>query len=324
MTKETNISIIPQLTSNSSEFVDLINYSLDTSIVFNSEGKTFFNQVDNPLSLNDFSHVKKFISNTYGELDIACFTCGAASEYPQCFKNINRDTEKDAIITKSLKKLKEIVELTMPKNIFIAGGKYFIPGKFNYLNEYIAQPTINEIKNTVSKITNLLELEEGKSLSIFKDNKIVITPSNLSNKTNDINQSIKFHAKDLYEHQLILDTDKNEILVEFENAKINYYSKIEKFKLQIKRKIIFKVYENLEVDKNLNILSKANLFLDLFPNNNAENYIEIHIDKRAFWGCLTRKLIWNQVLSGSLCIFERFPNTYEPDLLFSLNFLTSY
>ena len=323
LTKYTDISIIPQLTSNSSDAEDRINYSLDTSIIFNSEGITFFNQVDNPLSLNDFHIVKKFISANYGELNVACFVCGAASEYPQCFRGIDRATEKNTIIHRSLKKLKETVEVTMPENTFIAGGTYFIPGKLNSLNKYIAQPTTNEIQNAISKITNLIKLEGGASISISENNQIEIIPANIKHQTKDIYQSIQLHETDLYQHQLYSDIDKNEIMEEFEKAKINYYSKIENLKIKIERKIVFKIYENLEIDLNLNILSKLSFSLDLFPIAMEKDYIEIHIDKSAFLGCLTKKLIWNQVLSGSLCIFDRSPNTYEPELLFSINFLTS-
>jgi len=47
----------------------------------------------------------------------------------------------------------------------------------------------------------------------------------------------------------------------------------------------------------------------------------IHIDQRALFGCLTRRLIWNGVL-GALCLFDRRPNQHYPTDFFSINFLT--
>jgi L-ascorbate metabolism protein UlaG (beta-lactamase superfamily) len=146
LTKYTSISIIPQLTSNTVGAKDSINYVLDSSIIINSRKSTFFNQVDNPLSIQDFKQVKIFIKEYYGEIDIACFTCGASSEYPQCFLEIDRSNEQNIIIDNSLKKLEEIIEITKPKNTFIAGGRYFLVGKFHHLNEYIAQPSLKQIK----------------------------------------------------------------------------------------------------------------------------------------------------------------------------------
>jgi len=327
LSKNTNIAIIPQITSNSAGVENLINYSLDTSIIFNSNGKTFFNQVDNPLSLNDFHRLQNFISTEYGDLDIACFTCGAASEYPQCFRGIDRSEEKKLIIEKSLLKLKKIIEITKPKYTFIAGGAYFIPGKFSILNQYIAQPSFEEIKSVICKKTNLINLEGGASIDFSVDSQHVkINPKNIQHLTVDINHSIQIHSNDLYDFQLNSFDITEDILVKFEKAKNNYIQKIKEFEIKIERVIIFKIYENIQVDSNLNILSNFELELKLLPSKNImdeKRFLVIHIDKNAFMGCLNKRLIWNQIISGSICIFDRFPNTYEPDLLFSLNFLVS-
>jgi L-ascorbate metabolism protein UlaG (beta-lactamase superfamily) len=325
LTEYTNISVIPQLTSNNIGARDSINYVLDSSIIINSKKSTFFNQVDNPLSTQDFKQVKKFIDEYYGEIDIACFPCGASSEYPQCFLGIDRSIERNIIIDNSLKKLEEIIEITKPRNTFIAGGKYFLVGKFHHLNKYIAQPNLQQIKNSIESTTNVIELEGGKTIACILNNKdIYLKTFKISHKTNCLNQSILTHTNDKYKSQYSKTISNESILTEFKMANYKYCQKIKKLNINITRLIKFILYDNLTIDSELNILSKSDLILQISMKDEAynhENYIEIHMDKNTFYLCLTKKLIWNEVFSTSLCMFKRIPNTYEPDLLFSLNFL---
>jgi L-ascorbate metabolism protein UlaG (beta-lactamase superfamily) len=327
ISEKTNISIVPQLTSNSADLIDSINYSLDTSIIFNSEGITFFNQVDNPLSLENFREIKQFISTNYGCLDVACFACGAASEYPQCFKGIDRGAEMLRVICNSLEKLIKTVEITKPANTFLAGGAYFIPGKFYLLNKYIGQPTTGQIKSILASKTNYVEFKGGESIYISRTDRLAkISPAEIPCLTENISDSIRLHQKDKYAYQFNKYLDNNLIFIEFDRARSNYFDKLKQYGIILNRRIEFKIYNDLEIDLDLNILSEVEFSLELQPDEIVgpeDRYIEIHIDKNAFSGCLARKLIWNQVISGSLCVFVRVPNTYEPDLLFSLNFLVS-
>ena len=105
------MSIVPQLSSNSKEIDEQISYDLDTSILIHSNktNKTFFNSVDNPLSIRNLKESKKSLQkkifNKY--IDVVCFSVGAASEYPHCFTNINRAKEKQKVINESLNRVKK-------------------------------------------------------------------------------------------------------------------------------------------------------------------------------------------------------------------------
>lgn len=96
------VSIFPQMTSNSSGLRDDVNYDLDTSIAFKADGIVFFNQVDNPLQNEDVIQVRNWIFNQMGKIDIACLMSGAASEYPHLFLGIDQEAEKKRIVEKSL------------------------------------------------------------------------------------------------------------------------------------------------------------------------------------------------------------------------------
>lgn len=320
-----SLAIIPQLTSNSSGLEDSINYDLDTSIIFSDGIKTFFNQVDNPLSEKNYEQVRQFIADHFGDLDVACLVCGAASEYPQCFIGIDREGEKNRIIEASLKKIKTTVDILKPKVTFIAGGSYFIPGKYSILNGNIAQPTFEQIKNILNPETETLYLEGGKQINMEFDQPAQLLLHAIE-PLRTMSESIKLHAQDLYPYQERAPNTLPELRAAFDAAKTNYFKKIQDTGLHLDTSVKFIVYEDIQFSSGLVIQSSPICELEL-DSTVGESYssahILIHIDSQAIYECLCRLANWNQTLSGSLCLFERNPNIHKPEVLFSLNYLVA-
>jgi UDP-MurNAc hydroxylase len=319
LSANTNVTIVPQMTSNTAEEPDPVDFDLDTSIIVNSENTTFFNQVDNPLSISDLTEVTTYISQTYGKLDIACFTCGAASEYPQCFVNIDRNAEKERIIRSSLNKLNKSLSLMKPTYFFLAGGAYFIPGRFFELNKYIAQPSLDEVETAISENTTMLKPSGGQLIQVASN--VIKICNHVEPQVGDVQTSIQNHKNDAYHYETLELPDQLEIQQNFKLAQYNYAEKTKQLEIELMRMIIFKIHNTLLFDDDINIKSKAVYNMVVNPNYDGEEILNIHIEEKAFWGCLNKKLIWNQVLSGSLCAYERVPNIYEPEALFSLNYL---
>ena len=95
--KDLSIAIIPQVISNSSDLTDNIQYDIDTSIVVqsNKDKSIFFNNVDTPMNIKVLRKINKFIHDKFKKnVDVFCYALGAASEFPQCFLNVNRSNEK--------------------------------------------------------------------------------------------------------------------------------------------------------------------------------------------------------------------------------------
>ena len=69
LNKDISIGIVPQMSSNISGVPEQINYDLDTSIVIQSNisKEVFYNGVDNPLTVNHYKVVKKFIMESCNE-----------------------------------------------------------------------------------------------------------------------------------------------------------------------------------------------------------------------------------------------------------------
>lgn len=320
---KTRLSIIPQMASNNSEADDDVSYDMDTSIIIHDSGFTFFNQVDNPLSENNYKKIKLFAKKNFGEINLASLTCGAASEYPWSFINVDRKKEKERVINECLNKLQTKLEVLNPQYFFPAGGTYFIPGYLSKLNKYIAAPDFQKVEEFVEEnfiLSKPLFLEGGYTIDLNHSsmNKL----QSIKPITDCLQSSIDNHQLDEYDFQL---SDLNEELTMLEKifklAKKNWQDKVEKESISISQNIIFSVYNSISFDE-FGDIDEIDIEKEFVLNSADENnLLKVYIHKNAFYKCLTRqKMVWNGTL-GSLCLFERNPDIFYPNSTFSMNYL---
>ena len=165
---EFNVMIIPQMSSNTDGHEDKINYDLDTSIVIQSREnkKILYNNVDNPLSTKELKYLNSLVlKNFRHRVNYMCHQIGAASGYPQSFLSVDKETEKNKIVKKSMKKIQTLCRIFKPDIFFPAGGTYLISGKFHKLNKYISQPSVKDLKTlSLTSNLNLQYIEGGNQL----------------------------------------------------------------------------------------------------------------------------------------------------------------
>ena len=329
ISKDISIAIIPQITSNSSGAEDAINYDLDTSIVIQSNisKKIFYNNVDNPLNIKNLKKVRKFIEKEFdNKIDICCLPAGAAGEYPHCFTNLNRKIERNKVIFSHLKELTQQLKTLDTKNFFAAGGIYAIYGKFYSLNKLIAEPQNNQIEKICKKLKiNYFDILGAQSL-IFKNGEWV----------KELQKKISFHSKDIaienskkvkyfYEKRKLQLSEKK-LDQYFSKSKNNYFKIIKNFKIKSSWKVDFYIYKNLILNTKSKLdMKKSKFFKKYSLNFNKErgrfSHLKCFLDYALFEGMLTKKFAWNPALSGSVILFERKPNIFDPNLTYSLNFL---
>ncbi len=334
LNKDISIAIIPQISSNTENIESEIEYDLDTSILIQAKKskKVFYNNVDNPLSLNDIKKVKSFsIKKFKSNIDVVCFPVGAAGEYPQCFFNINRNKEKKIIENKSLKKIKSNLEILKPKVFFPAGGSYLIAGKYSSLSKYIAQPKFDRImkslKNQSYKIYNIL----GNGEITYEKGNWICKNNNSSSSIN-IKKFINKYSKIKYQY-----SNKRKISIEeldriYKLSLYNYKMKLLRFSVKSLWNLEFNIYKNLTVNSSGNLeLKKSQLLKKYYLENNKfknlffkkrSSCLKLHLDINLFYDLLRKKYSWNPPLAGSLVMFERKPNKFDPNITSSLNFLT--
>ena len=326
-----NITIIPQEANTKDNLKTEIKYDLDTSILIQSNvtKELFYNNVDNPLSIKDIIKFRKFIDSNYQKkIDVACLPLGAASEYPQCFININKHKEKIKVINRSVDSTLKKLKILKPKIFFPAGGNYIIYGKFSKVNKYIAQPeNYKMIFNKFSKINIKKFYLEGGGY-IESTNNVWKEKILLHEKKSILLKKIERHySKDKYDYEKI--NIKNNKLID------NLFKKCLKKYLGIMQNkyngfnwiINFYLYNNLKIDKSVRIVKNCKTIkkYSIKPNIIKKNSpkLDCHLDKKLFYCLLSKKYNWNIALSGSLVLFKRKPNKFIPDIPFSLNFLTN-
>ncbi len=318
------LSIFPQMTSNSSGLEDDVNYDLDTSIAIKAEGTVFFNQVDNPLSLQDLMLISNFITEQLGDVDVACFMSGAASEYPHLFLGIDQAAEKRRIVDNSLKDLCEWLRLLKPRYFFPAGGTYLIPGWMGIFNKNIAQPDISDISLSVAAAglpIKVFALEGGHFLEFKAGQDAPRTGSELSPIEVNRQVAINMHLQDSYQYEALETPTWPTLLTILDVARENWTFKVKSDGLIIHQAIHFDIYRELKIDGTEPDVSHRIGSYQLCQSvADDAGALVIHIDQRALFGCLTRRFIWNGVL-GALCLFDRRPNRHYPTDFFSLNFL---
>jgi UDP-MurNAc hydroxylase len=322
--KGLKMSILPQLSSNSSDLDEDVEYDLDTSFIISDGDMVFLNQVDNPYSISDFEDLYKWIVLNYGKITISALMAGAASEYPQAFLNINRNFEKDKIIISELERLANVLDVLKPKYYFAAGGTYFIPGKLHKLNQFIALPNPFQIKKMLEEkniTTVFLELEGGKSITL--DSKNYIISEYLVPSSSDIDKSIDNHKNDLYDYESeVKDLSFDYVVDLFSKAKLNWEEELLKKNIKIEQNIDFVIYKNMHLSEDLTHLSEMPIGVLKLKSNlsKSKGDLKIHIDLECIYLCLIRKKVWNGTI-GALCLFERTPNVFYPSVTFSLNYL---
>ena len=319
------LSIFPQMTSNSSGLDDDVNYDLDTSIAIKADGSVFFNQVDNPLSLQDLTHIHSYINERLGAIDVTCLMSGAASEYPHLFLGIDQISEKRRIVKRSLIDLYDWLRLLKPRYFFPAGGTYLIPGWMGIFNDNIAQPNFVEISSHIAASdlpVQALDLEGGRFIELSAGQKTAQMGVDLPSLQANRQVAIEMHRHDSYQYEALMAPAWPILMTLLNTARENWARKISQDGLTIHQVIQFDIYSQLGLDGYKPDASQLLGSYQICHASQADaGVLVIHIDQRALFGCLTRRLIWNGVL-GALCLFDRRPNRHYPTDFFSINFLT--
>ena len=318
-----SVAIVPQIETTSSNAAGLINYELDSSLLIHDlfDDVVFFNKVDNPLSNESLIKVKEFsIESFHRPPDVACFSIGVASEYPQCFPEVDRESERDRLIADSLSKFRQEFESLGPKIVFPAGGSYLLTGKRSQLNQYLAIPNFNQIKTTIDESPLdilILHLAGGGKLQIDSYGPKFETTQEIA-----ISESVIRELRDVEFEKVTAWDDVSEsiLLATLKRARSNYLAVLSRSDIFLDWTIKIVLSDADPVDETGNIKLFENSINLIIHESNDENILTLFLTKQSAYGAVKRKFSWNQILSGSHAMVVRKPNVYNPDVLFSMNY----
>ena len=319
-------TIVPQFETNTDDLFDEVSYDLDTSLIIKeiSSNKVFFNAVDNPLSLNSLKEVRNFVETKLNSsIDVACLASGAASEYPQCFPEIDRRAICDNYSLTSARRYIESIQVLGAETSFLAGGRYAISGRFCPLNQFLAQPShslIVETHKELQSFTNLSSyyIDGGGSINVgSKDLEII--PKEFVYWVNEFeNRLLNFQ----YEYENFGTHKENICAINelFPLARQNLESSLKSKGFKSFAHISFKIHKQIFLNQLTPVLDQPCASFDLDPIGESKNSIEIHLESGALRGILDGRLVLNQVLSGSLAFQIRRPEEFDASSVFALNY----
>ena len=333
LNNDISVAIIPQMSSNNRGLEEQINYDLDTSIVIqsNKSNEVFYNGVDNPLADENYKYLKKFISKNFNRnIAVAVLQDGAAGEYPQCFLNINRKSAQKKVIKNGLLSLKKKIKILKPNAYFSAAPGAVITGKFSILNDLAAKPNFKQIKNFLkNEGCKFLNIAGGGTATKFNGKWHVKKPNYTFNEAKIIN---KYRKRKYFYFEKSNKPNLGRLDEIFNNSYKNYLERLKKFPINTSWQVEFFIYENLNLNLNKKInYKKSNLIKRYSINYNSTNLkseknftlLKCHMDFHLFYGLLTRKYSnWNEPTAGSLVLFERIPDLFDPNVTFSLNYFS--
>ena len=329
LNKDLTISLIPQISNNSEDIDNGIFYDLDSSIIIqsNHDKKIFFNTVDNPLSVKNLKFIKNYINKKFkSDIFAACMPVGSASEYPHCFFDINKGTKKKRVISQILGQVKKKINIIKQNIFFPAGGNYILYGKFAKLDKFIATPNFSEtykkIKTKKTKVVNLL----GKTLMVKNRNLKIYKVTTGTKQFTRSQLKNKFKNKKYHYENIKTNISKDNLDKLYKQCLEKYYWRLSHNKINSSWDVNFFVYKNLKLKSSEKIInSKKNLLkkysLSYKKNTKRHSSLECHLDAKLFISLLQRTYPWNPVLSGSMILFKRNPDKFDPNLTFSLNYL---
>jgi L-ascorbate metabolism protein UlaG (beta-lactamase superfamily) len=328
ISSDLSVTIVPQDTNNVAGFDADIVYDLDTSIIIRDRrtNEIFYNNVDNPLSVDGFGKVRAYCLEHFGKgVGICCVPVGAASEFPQCFPKLDRVSEGRRIVNDALENFKRRMDALKPEAYFFAGGSYVVYGKFGCLNQYIAQPSMDELERFVDENLDMqfIHPEGGRSLTKQGDSWVMSDDFDGARFASRAEAIAAY--KDLAYDYKVVNYTVDEIRDLFAKARENYFRVLDRMKVEMRWIIDFIVYDDLLLTEKGDIdpACEPVLKITLGPDGAPEiiQHLVCHLDSSLFGRLLAGDHIWNQSISGTHIIYEREPNVFMPDVPSSLNFL---
>ncbi len=319
------IATIPQMSQNTAGLECEVDYDLDSSLIASDGNAIFFNQVDNPISVDDTRYIGEWARENLGEIDIAAMTCGAASEYPQCFMNIDREAEKARVEQASIVMLLKRMDVLKAKNIFLGGGTYFIPGRHASLNKYIAVPPASEVKRAVTGAfpdIGFFDLEGGGTIAFDQTAKDPAVTQAIAPVHRDLKTALKATESLAYgQDDIVVENIDDEIDRVLPLATVALQKQLTADGFQMKAQLRFALHERLKLDDEGGLISTPDHTVDLgLAPENPDHSLVLHMDKVMFAQLISGKMIWNLVLSGCQIMYERTPNVFHPTDTAALNF----
>ena len=180
----------------------------------------------------------------------------------------------------------------------------------------------------------ILNIQGGKSIILKKNGFYLKKNKFLKDNFNKKKTIKKYLSKKYFYSDDFKKINLEDIDRIFNQSYENYIRKLNSFPIKTNWDAEFYIYKNLLINSKGKIDYKNSKFLKKYliryskfkVKFSKKNYskLKCHLDFNLFYGLLKKKYKnWNQPASGSLILYERKPNKFDPNLFMSLNYLVA-
>lgn len=315
--KSANLMIVPQISASSADAENQLEYDLDTSLIIETQETILFNEVDNPLHIEDYRGLVIPLSkwnNNSPKTKIGLIGYSGASDYPQSYLGIDRKRERKQVIDRTVNRFWEVTNLLNLDYVFPAGGTFILDGVLNQLNDFAPIPNYLEVEEKswgncklVNPEKNILKKSENGWYACERLDKLRRLPS--------VNETRSFFANRDYD-----ETIRNELHILKSDVEQAMPDKVLNMFKNLKSQIKFILYEedpDFEKIERCNQKTCDELYVFQEFSQDKVILLEIHMHWEMLQKMLKANLIWNELTFH--CVYNRLPNKYEPDAVFALN-----
>jgi UDP-MurNAc hydroxylase len=279
------------------------------------------NKVHRVINLNDCVYDPDFLCEIKAEknFDVCLTGYAGAGSYPQTYFSLDDPELKKAAELKKAKMFERYLNTTESIDASINipfAGQYVLGGKFTKLNQHRGVADATEVLN-LDRRSVVLEDYGGTistdDLSIRNGRLRAYSDSQLEVRLNEI-----IDRKMIYETDNAEPTEFKSIQNALSISEINARQKSECTRDYF-FVFVFEDETNLAINANRNSTGGVTEVVNAWDVGEPRS--EIYIDRRYFYGLLTRQFHWNNAEVGSQYETRRFPNEFDRAAQRYLNFL---
>jgi UDP-MurNAc hydroxylase len=287
---------------------------IDSAMLIACQGIAALNANDNTLTPDAAQQLRE----RFGEISLAMLNYNAAGPYPSCFDNLTeaeKCSEHARVLQRNFNHMKTILQAMKPRFILPFAGEYVLGGDLHYKNVYLGTTTWDECAHYLESqdigATQVVRLRENDTLNLQTGtaNRPYV-PIDVADMKHTIEQEL---SRLRYPYQTDVMPDPSRLIADLETAAERMKTRMSRFELQSRFSVRFTLW-----DKQYQIYPE---FLEITDPKAGENRLECRLDERLLRRILDKESHWNNAEIGAHISFIRTPNTYEPDLHTSLQFL---
>jgi hypothetical protein len=320
---EISFVVIPQFNNSSSDEISSLEFDLDTSIIIRTKYGLIYNEIDNPLKLQDYPDIFGLLPiNFIDQPAVAFLGFSSATDYPQSYIAIDRSLEKERLINRSVQRFYEVAKWLKVPIVIPAGGNYKLNGHLAAINDFSAVPSFTRVDQFIGRDPKLRVIDPAEKYIVMDESGVVIR-----NRIDDIPKNPFVESSFSCQNEILKSlTEDDKVAL----RDLNVQDLIARLEQESPSSLI-NLFRGLRTTVTLNIATNFPEYHlvqggdqgivckhIIFGGGLGEINLNLWCSELMMYAWLMGRISWNDLYF--YCISSREPNIYEPDIGRALNY----